>query len=76
MGLCQETRSSGTQTKLNSWSKKWVASSEAQTLVTWLGSRWSETENQRSHLGQSPLLLLETTPDSLTSVHCLEVGKL
>lgn len=45
-------------------------------LVIWLGSRWSETENQRSHLRQPPLLLLETTPDSLISVHCLEVGKL
>lgn len=43
-------------------------------LGIWLGSRWSETENYRSHLRQSPLLLWET-PDSLISVHCLEVGK-
>lgn len=43
-------------------------------LDIWLGGRWSEIENCRSNLRQTPLLLWET-PDSLISVHCLEVGK-
>lgn len=43
-------------------------------LGIWLGGRWSEMENYRPNLRQSPLLLRET-PDTLISVHCLEVGK-
>lgn len=45
-------------------------------LSIWLGSRWFETKYQRSYLNQSLLQLSETAPDSLISVHCLEVGAL